>query len=202
MDQLEAHIIPDSNAVLLFLGRSFFRPFRVLYGTPANGTIVTPTSDQQGDVWVFWSFPLKFKSLSFYLKYLPVIQLPPAFYYISISMYHTYDILLHTNTQYVVQKNYFPSPQKTLNAHYPTTSNSIPHLLFFTPWKIQWQFKAKKNCILSSKSYHSTWSPASITSQSTSNRVGAVRIEDQGIAWQHCFHEGENRVFLCLQGGG
>jgi hypothetical protein len=30
VDQLEAHVIPDSNAVLLFLGGSFFRPFRVL----------------------------------------------------------------------------------------------------------------------------------------------------------------------------
>ncbi len=50
MDQLEAHVIPDSNAVLLFLGGSFYRPFRVLYGKPANGAIVTLTSDQQGDI--------------------------------------------------------------------------------------------------------------------------------------------------------
>ena len=27
---IDPHVIPDSNAVLLFLGRSFFRPFRVL----------------------------------------------------------------------------------------------------------------------------------------------------------------------------
>ncbi len=50
MDQLEAHVIPDSNAVLLSLGGSFFRPFRVLYGTPANGAIVTLISHQQGDI--------------------------------------------------------------------------------------------------------------------------------------------------------
>ncbi len=50
MDQLEAHVIPDSNAVLLFLGGSFFRPCRVLYGTPANGAIVTLISDQQEDM--------------------------------------------------------------------------------------------------------------------------------------------------------
>jgi hypothetical protein len=27
---IDPHVFPDSNAVLLFLGGSFFRPFRVL----------------------------------------------------------------------------------------------------------------------------------------------------------------------------
>jgi hypothetical protein len=45
---IDPHVIPDSNAVLLFLGGSFFRPFRVLYG-PAKGAIVTLISDQQRD---------------------------------------------------------------------------------------------------------------------------------------------------------
>ncbi len=59
MDQLEAHVIPDSNSVLLFLGGSFCRPFRVLYGTPANGAIVTLTSDQQGDNCTIWFLTIK-----------------------------------------------------------------------------------------------------------------------------------------------
>ena len=45
----DPNVIPDSNAVLLFLEGSFFRPFRVLLGTPAKGAIVTLISDQQGD---------------------------------------------------------------------------------------------------------------------------------------------------------
>ena len=48
---IDPHVISDSNTVLLFLGGSFFRPFRVLYGTPAKGAIVTLISDQQGDRW-------------------------------------------------------------------------------------------------------------------------------------------------------
>ena len=50
---IDPHIISDSNTVLLFLGGSFFRPFRVLYGTLAKDTIVTLISDQQGDTSIF-----------------------------------------------------------------------------------------------------------------------------------------------------
>jgi hypothetical protein len=38
---IDPHVIPDSSAVLLFFGGSFFRPVRVLQGTPAKGAIVT-----------------------------------------------------------------------------------------------------------------------------------------------------------------
>ena len=44
---IDPHVIPDSNAVLLFLGGSFFGLFRVLQGTLAKGAIVTRISDQQ-----------------------------------------------------------------------------------------------------------------------------------------------------------
>ena len=54
---IDPHVIPDPNAVLLFLGGViFFRPFRVLEGMLAKGAIVTLISDQQGDVEVWREF--------------------------------------------------------------------------------------------------------------------------------------------------